>query len=417
MDMQLLYCIVYFLLFFISLKTAINKNRKCIAFILAIWTIHAFLSIFYYLNPFMQFDIKLTLWAFIYLFICVNIAISPFLIFNEDSIGKQKILCNPLIFQVLIVALAVFSVVPFIEFIYQICITGLGDLHLQYTDSDTSSVKKLSKIGSFCYSVVEYLRFIAIPLFFVYITEIKKHNNLLILGLLTAIFCPVLSNLANGERFAVMIVVFSFAFNYILFSNKLSTDLKKKIKKYAVSCCLLMTILVIAISIGRFGKNSDYDQEYGTSYQFLRYLGEASVRFNTDAIETIHHTNGSRIFVGYLSYFENYKLDIEFINRKLGFASNNFFTVLGDLVIDFGTIPTFFIVLIFTGFMFLLYKKRQANLKLGTIIFFNLYVNIWNFGICYFIYMNGFIHFIWSIIIAIIINIFTANNDKLSLTK
>lgn len=402
------------MLFVVTFYKSLQKGNFCLSLIFGMWVFTSFLAIFYYLNPFLQDNIRLTIPPYIFLFSFLLIATIPFRKYNGDSISRQQLVCNGAIFKVVIFLITICSYEPFLEILVKIFTQGtstLGDNYSQLTSGMTTTRSHFSLVGKYLYSVTEYLQFVSIPFFFLYLSSSIRKKKIVVIGLLLGILCPVMNNFANGQRFASMICATTFFFNYLLFFDKLNDVIRKNIRKFGILALTCFGILIVAISITRFGAKSDYDQQYGTAYQFLRYFGESTVRFNSDAWNTTYFMHGERFFKNILIYFNMYSgLDIEDMNKLFGFVANDFYTVVGDLYIDFGFSSIIFVGLI-SLFLYKLYNNKLSYLKFGTIILLNLWANLWMFGICYNVYANGMIHSLWAIILAIVINLITTSHD------
>ena len=302
------------------------------------------------------------------------------------------------------------SIEPLIEIVSVIFSRGLGglaDVYIENAGQGYDQKSMFTFIGRFLYSIEDYMKFIAIPLFFLYIT-VKRKQKIIIICLVLAILNPVLFSLANGHRFYLITAASSFLFNYFLFKDRIPIDYQKMIKKYSLYVLSGVGVLFLAISISRFGSGSDYQVEgYGTAYQFIRYLGESHSRFNSDVYHQDYFFDGRNSWRG----FFNEELDIKDANTTAGFITNVFFTYIGDFVMDYGLYTTFAIFTIASIFMYLSINRIKRRISLVSIIIINLYANILLFGFTYFVYMNGFKMFIFSIMVSILIMISSNKNN------
>lgn len=410
-------CILYTLLHILLCYIVIKKKRYTLSVITIIWAISSLAGIIYFLNPFMAFFYNIEFVPFLYLFLCFCISILPFKYLSEEKTEKTVYLCNPIIFKGLVFVIAVCSFEPLVEILVIIVQRGLGGLADVYIESEEGFDPKyfFSFVGRYLFTIEEYLKFIAIPLFFLYLTVEKKKKWILI-GLICGILVPTLFSLANGHRFYLITVGLSFLFNYYFFRKKLSLSIKAQIRKMSIIALSLTSIMFVSISISRFGKGSDSDLEgYGATYQFIRYLGESHTRFNSDIWHQKRLTEGKNSWLGYYGNFEKKKqMDIRERNLTTGFTSNVFFTYIGDLCMDYGKITTIVIISL-TSLIFCFFAKMpHRDMTLSGIIMINLYANILLFGFTYFIYKNGIMSMVYSLIIAMLIKISTTNNHKIN---
>ena len=406
MNLELLFCIINFLLFFaLDIFLFRGKKNQILKLIVTVWAVSAFTGIFYFLNPFSALPYDVSIWPFIFLFSCFFICLLPFTKTNEATLEKKEFVYNIKLFNITATLVALCAFEPFVEILYSIDQRGLvelGNAYAELTSGLTESRSNFSSIGRILYSFEEYMKFITIPLFFTYLT-IENKRKIILIGLGCAAFMPSLQNMVHGERYYVMITTFSFVFNFLMFKTRLSTEVKDKLIMYGIATAIILSVLFVSISITRFGKDSTYDQEYGTAYQFIRYFGESYTRFNTEVWHLENFQNGTFSLASFYNYFYGMDIDIEENNFKLGFVSNNFYTFIGDFFIDFGyyTLP----ILAILSFMFYRFiNNRKTFITLGDIFLINIYANILLFGIVYFIYRNGFIHMLWAIILSIVFN-------------
>ena len=414
---DLSYSIVYSLLYIVFFYITFKKKKYILSFIVLIWAISSIAGIIYCTNPFISFFYDIEFVPFLYLFLCFCISVIPFKFLTEEKTENANHLCNPFIFKITVYTIAICSFEPLLEILAVIAKRGLGGLADVYIESEEGFDPKyfFTFIGRYLFTIEEYLKFIAIPIFFLYLMT-HRNKKWLLLGLICGILTPTLFSLANGHRFYLITVGLSFVFNFLLFRKKLSFNIKSQIRKYSIITLSFFSILFISISISRFGKGSDYDlQGYGTTYQFIRYLGESHCRFNSDIWHQKELTNGKNSWLGYYGVFEKKEqMDIRERNETTGFMSNVFFTYIGDFCMDYGKFLTIIIISITSFFFYCLIKRIHRDMSFSDIIFINLYANILLFGFTYFIYKNGFINMLFSGIFALTSRIITTNNHRIN---
>jgi hypothetical protein len=77
---------------------------------------------------------------------------------------------------------------------------------------------------------------------------------------------------------------------------------------------------------------------------------------------------------------------------------------------DFGLFPTFVFLSLVALFFYILVRWLDKEINIGILIVISLYANMLLFGTTYFIYENGFIHFVWAIILSVILLFAEADN-------
>ncbi len=410
LSIVILNVVLYLLFAFYSFRIK-NAIFKLISFI---WLASAIMSVFYFLNPFNLLTNKITITPFFYLFGIFLICVLPLIKLDNKLISKRNLRCNKNLFNFLVLLLALCSIEPFLEILYFIFTKGINELGSIYTEGKFqkgySETNHFSFIGKFLFSIVDYFKFVSIPLLFFYVTRGK--NKYILIGLLIASLTPTLNSLAHGQRFLVMFLTFSYIFNFLLFRPFISQIRLNSIKKIGLLGGVGIGFIVFAISISRFGAGTEYSADgYGTLYQFVRYLGESFCNFNSYAFHLTEFLDGQNSWSGYYAYFTNEGLDIGEKNRLIGITVNIFYTYIGSFVLDYGLSKAFLILCLLAYFGFVTVKSFRRNMKFGSVILINLYVNILLFGTTYFIYQNGFIHLLWAVFLSFLINILTTKSN------
>lgn len=379
-------------------------DNKIILLISVIWSICALMGILYTLNPFRPMYYPLEPLPFIYLFAIFIITLFPFVNFNENYIDKCVIHYNGAIFSFVVYVLALCSYLPTIEIIVKIASQGISNLANDYADHvDTRS--HFSFIGKYMFSVVDYFKFVTPVMIFVYFAEQKVRPVWQSIGMILATILPMLNNLAGGQRYYVMLLAYSLLYNFILFKDKISDEIKRKIFKVLIVVSPIVLIIFVSISISRFGKSSSYDEEFGTGYQFIRYMGESMDNFNTESWHITKHLGGHNTFTTFYSYFLGINRDIQEDNDITGVTTNVFSTYVGNLVMDYGVVNTAVYICVCVVFVLMLIRHRRKCIGLESLLLMYLYANILLFGTTYFVYQNGFIHFVFAIFMALLFKI------------
>lgn len=401
---------------------SVKRKYKLLILISVIWLTTAVVSTVYSLNPYIVMSKELQLEPYLYLFVCFLISIYPIYVTEKLNISQKFIICNSDIFNVTILVLALVSYEPLLETLMRISTKGINNLADIYISERSSasfdSRGYFSLVGRFFFSVVDYFKFISVPLFLYYLT-LPRRKTFITIGLACAVLNPIMFNLANGQRFLLVLSFYSFIFNFILLIPLFTKETIRKIVRYGLILLGMLLILFVSISISRFGKNSHYEAAgYGGIYQILRYFGESFYNFNTEGYWIENHTWGRNSFTTYYSYFDpNNSYSIGKQNEITGVITNIFYTYIGNFIIDFGKVITVIIFLMLSALLTSKVKNIRGYLKLGTLILISLYANIVLFGTTYFVYQNGFIHLVWTFLYIILLNGCTTNKDRLRIIK
>jgi oligosaccharide repeat unit polymerase len=389
---------------------AIKRKHSIFILISTVWVICALLGIIYSLIPFTLTSHDLSLEPYIYLFTIFLIGLYPMSKLKLLDRNSLIVIYNSRIVNSIILLLAICSFIPVVESTLHILSSGLGNLASNYEDrlDDFDTRGYFTIVGRIFYSVEEYFEFLTPTFLFVYITSYDEKRTWIIVGMCLAVISPLLNNLANGQRYYVVVFLYMMLFNFLLFRNLFDEKLKKNIFKWAISVGSIVGVVFVAISLNRTGNGTE---ELGAGYQVIRYMGESMYNFNTDCFWITDYVFGEHSFKGLFSYFHINQLSISDQTSLLGIVSNAFYTYVGAFVMDFGLIPTFVILSLFSLICWRMVISVDNEINLGLLILISLYSNILLFGTTYFVYENGFIHLVWSIVLAIyLLNTKTDNN-------
>lgn len=393
------YTIFNALLYFIPLYWSLKTRRYIITLISIIWLLCSIIGIFYYLNPFRIMFYPLMIKPFLYLYVLFLTSILPFVGYNKTRLEECRYGVNFKLFSFLISLLAFCSFEPTIETIVTIITRGASNLSKAY-DSGVDPRAYFSFVGKYLFSIVDYFKFVTPILFFIYLSIKSVRKKWKTVGLVLAVSLPMLNNLANGQRFYVVLLTYSLIYNYLFFYHKIDVKTKMKLRKYSLIGGAGVLFLFVAISIARFGNNSSYSSEYGASYQVIRYMGESMINFNTETFHIKKFLGGHNSFTGFYSYFLHEDRDIDAQNDIIGVTTNVFSTYIGNFVMDYGLVVTAIIIVITSIIMLVFVRRQNRILGVNYLIILYLYANILLFGTTYFIYQNGFIHMLFAIMIA-----------------
>lgn len=382
------------------LAYAIMRRHGILIMISAIWLLCAVIGIIYSLIPFKESNNDLTIAPYIYLFILFIIGLSPISKLRAIDGKELKVVYNERIVYGIVVVLAICSFLPLFESLIHIVSSGLGNLASIYEDRPDDFDKRayFTFIGRIFYSVEEYFEFLTPTFFFVYVTMFKEKKMWIIIGLVVALLNPLFNNLANGQRYYAVVFVYMILYNYMLFYKMIDERQRKFLGQLSLIIGGIMGLLFVSISLNR---TTGGTEELGAAYGFVRYMGESMYNFNTDCYWITDFVGGEHSLKGFYTYLGIDNASIEDQTSLLGIVSNNFYTYIGAFVMDFGLIFTFVFLSLVAFLFFILISKLDKEVNIGILMIVSLYANILLFGTTYFIYENGFIHFVWAIFLSV----------------
>lgn len=379
---------------------AIKSRHSILILISLIWLICASVGILYSLIPFTLTSYEITLEPYIYLFVLFVIGLYPMSKLKMLDRDNLIVVYNERILYYIVLTLALCAYIPFFESVIQIITSGAGNLASNYEGrlDNFDNRGYFSFVGRILYSVEEYFEFLSLTFLFTYLTSSLEKKKWIVVGLCLAAINPMLNSLANGQRYYVVAFVYMLLFHFFLFRALFEPEYKKIMYKWSIVCGGIVGILFIAISVNRTGNGTE---ELGAGYQIIRYMGESMYNFNTDCYWITEFVHGEHSFKGLFTYFHINELSITDQTNLLGIISNAFHTYVGAFVMDFGLTSTFVILTFLSLICLRLVVSIDNEINLGLLILISLYANILLFGTTYFVYENGFIHLVWSMILAI----------------
>ena len=399
------------MLYVFLLAYAIMRRHGILIMISAIWLLCAVIGIIYSLIPFTQTNNDITFAPYLYLFVLIMIGLLPISMLRPIDGKELKVVYNEGIVYGIVVVLAVCSFIPLLESLIQIAFSGLDNLASIYEErpDDFDTRAYFSFIGRIFYSVEDYFEFLTPTFFFVYVTMFKEKKMWIVIGLVVALLNPLFNNLANGQRYYAVVFVYMILYNYLLFYKMIDEQQRKFLGQLALIIGGIMGLLFVSISLNR---TTDGTEELGAAYGFVRYMGESMYNFNTDCYWITDYVGGEQSLKGFYSYLGIDNTSIEDRSSLLGIVSNVFYTYIGAFVMDYGLFFSFILLSLVALLFYRIITKLDKEVNIGILIIISLYANMLLFGTTYFIYENGFIHFVWAIILSVFLLFTEADNNE-----
>ena len=395
--MSLFYIILYFIVWsfvsFISLK----KMRKLNSYttIVLSYAVYAFISIFCYDLLIDRFS-DITLFPFIYLFLMLIIALQPVRQYEESFINRCKGINISIVYAVFFVFI-IASVVVLPSALSNLSegITvmfasddGASELYKEMHENGELGANAKGGIIGLC-KIVRYLLFeITVFLFFYYLSLRKKKNIVLISFLIFCFLIDVIISLADGNRTGSTMSMFTILITYLIFYRFINADLNARIKRIGIVFIGIFLFFTMAVTIGRSTM-----RDGGAVEGMTEYLGQANLYFNEYALKQDGLRNGDRTcnYFKNILGFDNVPKSIMQIRDKypnLELNDHNFSTFVGDFVIDFGPVNTFFIFCLFSFIFCRITKTRQHVIRLDQLLLIQLAADICMHGGMYLFYYS-----------------------------
>ena len=373
-----------------------NRDRPINIFAFSIWVFGAFMGIVYVQSSLFYVFTKfhtITLFPFLYLFILVLIFYKGI---EVSKITKLETCNSPIIYP-LVIIIALASYLPFIENVRQLIwgnidFENISAIKDEFVTGELESRYYMSWLGARLQSLSSYCSFVSPIFLFYYIIKFKKKSKIILIGLVASIINPVLNSMVIGGRGAMIFTMLYFIANYLYFKEILPKRYNRAIKKTIFIFCSVSIAFFIITTIYRFA--SDKYSDFAISEWLIRYTGESMPNFNAEGWYFKEPTYGKSSFAYFSSFVGGEGVrNLDLLSRITGVRMNVYYTMFGDLMIDFGKVSVLLIVIVF---YFISKKVRPNNgiIRLDRFIIFSIF--FYSFIAGYFVWpimnrINGFI--------------------------
>lgn len=232
-------------------------------------------------------------------------------------------------------------------------------------------------IGETCFKICWTFRLLAVFVSFILLQKGKRR-----LGLLT-LFCDfwlvfIYSNV-NAARGGLLI----FLFCSFLFSIPVLKKMPKKVKKilFILVCCLAIVVVsfVVEVTLSRTADNTSGGNMLLKNASF--YLGHGPIIFSKLTGSLKEFGLGKVVFLRIASHFFGFTYDVSSVMSEIGYPApltNLFYTYLGPIYMDFGSIGCILFFSLWSFFVNRLMKERR--IRLSTVYVFSYYMYFFVLG-------------------------------------
>lgn len=389
-------CVIFNAVLYLSLLFCYRRIRpnSSIGFaVLLVWAISATGAILYEpVNVFPHLA-KITLWPYLYLFVCNFMMFLPILSFREEKIRLVGVNENRLWYVA--IAIALLSLLPFAESLpYYLAIRGNSNAMLEafrdrYEDVSTT-YSFMSVAGRRMLYILHSVRMISIFLLFYMPLRYsdRKYYKIVYAGIILSVLMIVLEALILLARF--QIVAYILVASYIYMSIRTLYDEKQKQKANKIILFFLLGVAFILIGqtvlrLTNWNDNINNKEQMNTWVYLGQYLCEGMGNFNANIVHSDARTFTDAITRTYANFL-GIEIETGFYNENR-FFTNQFFTVVGEYWRTYGGGVTFFI---FTFAPLLMYgcvkKIRYEIISFASLFLFYMYCKIAFMGIFYHAY-------------------------------
>lgn len=392
-------CVIFNAFLYISLLFFYWRKRSYISIglaVLLVWAISATGAIFYEpVNVFPHLA-KITLWPYLYLFVCNFMMFIPILSFHEEKI--RNIGVNEDRLWYVAIAIALLSLLPFAETLpYYIAIRGKTSIILEsladrYEDAN-NTYSFMSFIGGRMLLILHSVRMISIFLLFYMPLKYsdRKYFKIVYAGIILSVFMIVLEALAILARFQIVAYLFVCSYIYISISGLYDEKQRQKVNRIIMFFFLGAIVILFGQTFMRLESwndnvnNTDHMSFWGYIGQ---YLCEGMGNFNANIVHSEARTYTDAITKTYADFLG---IEIEKgVYNENRFFTNQFFTVVGEYWRTYGGGMTLFIFIFFPLLMYGFVKNiRYEIISFTSLLFFYMYCKIAFMGMFYHAYFVG----------------------------
>lgn len=381
---------LYFALFFTYYRKTNTFNHG--TFVLFLWLTCAIVGVLYEPINIYGHMRKITLWPYIYLFVCNLFLLIPILLFKSNKIidigVQQKLLYK---FAIIV---AIISLFPLAESILYYAKNHsntsmmLDAFNERYEDSSTTYYylttfsRRITHIHHSIRTIILFLVF-----YMPSMSYKPKGYNIVYVGIcLSALLIP-LESLCLLARFQVVIAGFTGFYIYFIVRNLYSKELKvksSKIVKYAIVSFIALQLVQTASRYLNYTEKFNIDNVSMIAY-LGQYMGESMGNFNGSIVYSNYYFGTEPILRTYGEL-----LGVEFEKPRYfedRFHTNQFFTVVGEFWRAYGGTATF--VIFAFGFVLsssLIKRLNYKRLPFFSLMIFLLYSKLAIVGIFYHAY-------------------------------
>ena len=341
-----------------------------------------------------------------YLFVTINICLLP--LWNAKFSSLQRIKDNGMaeIYDGLSFVFFALSILPLVSLLSNFSFQQLvgSNLSNMYESSGDKSALFFSGPSKFCFAMIRRFEILVVVLLFY---QLSKRKTKYVYELCIPIMVFTLFKLLSGSRGGLVGTGLLMVTLFLMLRQTFSADTRKTVVKIGAVVGSLFVLALAAISISRFSQNTNTEDTIDV--WISQYMGEAIPRFSDDVwgIKTLLYGNQNFMFLRKLiglSYIENYDSYKAIYGIKLGTPVDVFYTFMGDIYLDFGTIGGVVFSIIF-AFIFSKFLKIKNDISIPTLAVLCLFFDLLGFGFTANVFRTIFIQqdMVWLIIAIVIL--------------
>lgn len=386
--MEYINFLLYACLLFLIYKKV--PNAKFAQYTVFLWALSAFIGLYYVKSDnFREGNHELSLFPFIYLFLCFCLLIIGFC--KQKETVKEVYYKSEKRLLLFCRFICILSLFPFVEIVYQLIdlfVSGrfilLGANYDLVASGEAVSLVTYSKLSILSIEFLRGFKIVGVVLFF-YFLQRKKIDKLLLIGLLILSLLRAFQSISNGNRTEMMWFLIYFIGMWLFFKNTISDNGKKFIKHVFVVGSVIFGSIFVGLTIGRYIIGHGGSNEDATN-AVMQYTAEGMFSFNNSMFYEEGNLGGVATILPVMQTLGLTKVTME--NRKDYVGSHMkgnpiiFYTIIGDFYNDYGFFWTP-IILALICFIILKIKIRE-KMSLCNLILLSTFMYIIANGLFYY---------------------------------
>ena len=265
-----------------------------------------------------------------------------------------------------LIGLQAFTILFFAE--YVLGLLARGDLMQIRSEMLAGDLDIGASLGRTVAGVASYYYCFNVLLFFYSLAFRKDSKWLLILLILTST-SRIFHSLTYMGRDGILFWILSFVSSYFLFRPYLKAESIKIVRRIFIVIGGGALALIVLISMSRFG-----DSDMGTLGSLVSYFGQPLNNFG-QLFDKFHEYTGTRTIFPMLygdrgTSGSDAIADAESFLLRYGFASNIFFSFVGNMYKAWGPFLTVVISILYCVFMSKRVKRRKTSMASIVVLMF-----------------------------------------------
>lgn len=355
---------IVYILFFVILFLRYRKFKSPIVdFVLLFYLAASICGLLtnYYIEP----DAYCTFFSVPFHCFCLFLFIYPILIYGKRERKQIFFLMSDKPFKLLsfvLIALQTFTILFFIGFVFNLLVRG--DLSQIRSEMLAGDLDLGASLGRTIAGVASYYYCFNILLFF-YSLAFRHDNKWFLILLMITSTSRIFHALTYMGRDGILFWIFSFVSTFFIFKPYLKQEHLKFVRRLFLIVGGFAIVLIAMISLSRFESSDE-----GVIGSLISYFGQPLNNFG-QLFDKFHEYTGTKSIFPLL-YGERGSSGSEAISNaesflaKYGFASNIFFSFVGNMYKAWG--PIFTIIFSLFYCVFLSRKVQSKRISMSTVV-------------------------------------------------